>query len=101
MASFNTATFSYREGSPYNGNDYANFESMGGAYLLLYQVMIEANWSETTFDMAYKFNNLLKSVSYFDSFHIIIVLVLISVIKGIVWDVFSTVDSEFNKLNEA
>ncbi|EGR34851.1 hypothetical protein IMG5_000790 [Ichthyophthirius multifiliis] len=89
---FNTKLNSYRLNSPYDQNNYIDFNNFGNAMLILFQVMIEANWGSFVYDYAYKFDNFTLSVFYFDSFHMIIQLVLISLIKGIVWEVFTVVD---------
>ncbi len=36
MESFNTDTFPYKEGSPYDMNSYTNFNSFGNALLILF-----------------------------------------------------------------
>ena len=55
--------------------------------------MIEAEWSQYTYDYAYKFGNFAKAACFFDGFHMIIQLILISLIKGIIWEVFTVVDT--------
>ena len=36
MDNFNTKTFPYTDGSPYNSNDYTDFTSIGNAMLILF-----------------------------------------------------------------
>ena len=94
IENFNTETFDHDESSPYEPEqNYADFTSFMGAQLILFQVMIEAEWSNYTYDYAYKFNDLWSSAIYFDVFHMIVQLILLSLIKGIVWEVFTVVET--------
>lgn len=42
--------------------------------------------------MAYKFDNFYFAMFYFDIFHLIIQLILISLVKGMVWEIFTVVE---------
>lgn len=53
--------------------------------------MIEGSWTPYIYDYAYKFNNLTQSALYFISWDIIMSLILLSLIKGIVLEVFTVV----------
>lgn len=55
--------------------------------------MVEANWSAFTYDYAFKIDDFYASAFYFNSFHMIIQLILLSLMRGIVWEVFSVVES--------
>lgn len=97
MSVFNTKTHSYKEGSPYQSYEGNTFESMAHAWLVLFQTMLEQGWINLIYDFAYKFGSLPRSVFYFGSFHIVTQLIVLSIIKGIVWDIFTVIDSAFNE----
>ena len=48
------------------------------------------------YDYGYKFN-FTGSIIYFFSFHMITILFLLALIKGLVWDIFRVVDEHFDK----
>ena len=50
----------------------------------------------------FKFNCIFVGMLYFHSFHLLSIMILASLFKGIIWEIFSVVDSEQDKLiNEA
>lgn len=79
---FNSHDYEIKEGSPYDVHYLNQFNDFGKAMLTLLQIMIEQNWVNISYDIAFKFNNYTGSVLYFVSFHIIIALILGSLIKG-------------------
>lgn len=99
---FNTNTFQFRPNSPYEDitNNYTDFTSFGNACLVLFQVTIEAEWSNFTYDYAYKFQDFLTACLYFNGFHLIVQVILLSLIKGIVWEVFTVVEKNSKKNQE-
>ena len=104
MFLYNTETNNFIEPDKYEVYKYANFNSLGGAYLLLFQVMVEANWTNIVWGYAYKSQNYPIAIFYFVSWYILISLILLSLIKGIVWEVFIIVDvsqKEFEKMEDA
>ena len=72
MKLFNTEKNDFRKDSPYDENSYTDFNSFGNTMLILFQVMIEANWGNYVYDYAYKFDDFPLSMFYFDTFHLII-----------------------------
>ncbi|EGR32179.1 hypothetical protein IMG5_093030 [Ichthyophthirius multifiliis] len=71
--------------------NYADFNSFLGSMLVLLQVCTAAGWSNIVFDYGYKFDSLLNSILFFNSFHFIAVFML-SLIGGIIWEVFTVVE---------
>ncbi len=55
--------------------------------------MIEAEWSIYIYDYSYKFQDFWGAALFFDVFHMIVQLILLSLIKGIVWEVFTVVET--------
>ena len=55
MEIFNTKTFEHLADSPYATDSFVTFNTFYGAIMILFQVMVEANWSAFTDDYAYKF----------------------------------------------
>ncbi len=65
------------------GMDYANFNSVELAFLQLFQVMTESSWNALIYEYKVKFKANLTLVSmYFISFHLIMNLILLSLLKG-------------------
>jgi hypothetical protein len=61
------------------------------------QVLTEAGWSSVAFDVASRIPNYFGLVmSLFASFHVVIVLILATLIKGIVLSTFLTVSSQYD-----
>ncbi|EGR34811.1 hypothetical protein IMG5_001520 [Ichthyophthirius multifiliis] len=100
MEIFNIRTFSYKKNSPYQENILGDFTSFKNSLLILFQIMIESNWSLCTYDYAYKFGNFLLSMFFFNTFEMFISLILLSLIKGVVWEVFRVVDQELKEKNQ-
>ena len=86
--------------SPYleTTQKYEDFNSFYGAEVLLFQVLLEAEWDGLIFHYAYIFNDVWKSALFFITFHLIISLILLSLIRGIVWEIFIVVDQESGTL---
>jgi hypothetical protein len=64
----------------------------------LVQVLTEAGWSSVAFDYAKKNDSNFSLIMMFFVFcHVIIVIVLASVLKGIIWFVFITVSQLFDE----
>lgn len=78
---FNTNTNQFVEGSPYE-LEYADFNSFSGSWFLLFNVIVESAWANLIYDNAYKFNNFYGSLLFFISFHIMVTIICISIIKG-------------------
>ena len=73
-------------------DEFSNFRDFISTQTYLVQVLTEAGWSAVAFDYAKKNDsNFVGIMLYFVMCHIIIVIVLASVLKGIIWFVFITV----------
>jgi len=68
---------------------YTNFDSLGYAFLSLFHIIGGATWSFFLSDYAWRFDSLLKASLYFNSFFIIANRVIISLLTGLVWEVFA------------
>jgi len=68
---------------------YTNFDSLGYAFLSLFHIIGGATWSFFLSDYAWRFDSLLKAGLYFNSFFIIANRVIISLLTGLVWEVFA------------
>ncbi|KAL4476164.1 hypothetical protein ABPG74_009897 [Tetrahymena malaccensis] len=75
----------------FNDCQYVNFNSFGGACMILIQVCVGAGWGNIVFDFGKKFQDLTTSALYFNTFHFLSVFVL-SLIGGLVWEVFDVVE---------
>jgi len=78
-------------GEYFNSCEYTNFNTFGGAVLILLQVCVGSGWGYLQFDYSKKYDIMLLSSFYFNSFHFLSVFVL-SLIGGLVWEVFDVVE---------
>ncbi|KAL4467991.1 hypothetical protein ABPG72_015861 [Tetrahymena utriculariae] len=97
LDNFNTNTFRYNENSPYDQN-YVDFNNFHGAMLIFFQIMVEANWSSYIYDIAYKFDIPIEANILFISYDFIQNFILLSLVKGIVWEVFTVVNQELKQI---
>jgi hypothetical protein len=78
---------------PYGISD---FYSYGDAILELAHIMIANGWAEVMVNYAERFHNDTVTEIFFISFHAIVNIVLLSLLSGLVWEVFSFVDKTSN-----
>ena len=76
---------------------FSNFSYFIGSQLVFVQVLVEAGWSAIAYDHAYRYGYFGLVMIYFVFCHLIIVIVLSSLLKGLAWEVYSTVHEEFNE----
>lgn len=69
---FNTVTQAYIADGEYQEYSYADFDSFTGGLLILFQVMIEANWPDIVYDYGNKFQSLSRSVFFFSCWYLVI-----------------------------
>ena len=55
------------------------------------QIFIEAGWPGIAYDHAYRYGSFAATMLFFVVCHIIIVIVLTSLLKGLAWEVYFTV----------
>ena len=97
MEIFNSK-FAVRSGeSPYFEFTYADFDSLGGALLILFQVIVQAGWGELLYDWAWRFDDLTKSSLYFNTFSSVTNYVIISLLTGLIWEVFTYMEKQFEQ----
>lgn len=60
--------------------------------------MIEAGWSPIVFDYAERYDSFGEVVIFFVSIHICIVIILVSLMKGMVADFFETIYNKYEEL---
>jgi hypothetical protein len=85
-------------GSPaYNQyQQFANFKSLAKAMEYMVQVLTEAGWSSVAFDHCWRAPQYFTYIMlYFCLLHITIVYMIATLIKGIFWEVFFTVNTIF------
>ncbi|KAL4460356.1 hypothetical protein ABPG74_000107 [Tetrahymena malaccensis] len=91
-------------GNPYDQSNFADFNSIQNALLVLFQVVSESKWSDFLYGYGYQ-TNLALSAAYFVSYHMFSIFFFMSLVKGVIWDVFNVVESylkeqEFDELAE-
>lgn len=79
-----------------NYYQFSNFKSFFGATYIMVQVMTEAGWSQVAYDHSWRAPQYFAYVMlYFCLMHITIVYMVATMIKGIFWEVYFTVDTIF------
>lgn len=74
------------EDSPYKVyNEFSNFDTFIYSQFILVQVLVEAGWSFVAYDHAFKFGHYGLVMLFFVICHILIVIILSSLLKGITW----------------
>lgn len=90
--------FSFETNTVRRDSDFAkslgNFDTYGESLLLLLLVITENGWSEIIYDYSYSFEQDFFIAAFFISFHLIVKIVLISLLTGLIWEIF-TIISEF------
>jgi len=85
-------------GNPAYNNyiQYATFETFLQAHYIMVQVLTEAGWSQVAFDHAWRNAQYFSYAMLFFMFmHLSIVYIIATLIKGIFWEIFFTVDKIF------
>lgn len=82
-----------------------DFYTYGDGIMELAHMMIANGWGELMLNYCDRFNTSGVGLAYFLSFHAIVTIVLLGLLSGLVWEVFSFVDKTSNvegqKQNEA
>lgn len=55
------------------------------------QILLEGGWSTLAFDHAYRYGSPILCISYFVLCHLTIVFLIVSIIKGVIWEIYDTV----------
>jgi hypothetical protein len=88
--------FGVESTSPYAIYDnYSSFRNLVQAHLICVQVMIEAGWSPIVYDYADRYQSFGEVVIFFVCIHICIVIILVSLMKGMVADFYETIYNKY------
>jgi hypothetical protein len=71
------------------GERYSGFDDIGSALLTLFHIINEATWTDVEFDYIQRFGGLAKVSYFFNSYHALANLVVISLLTGLIWEVFT------------
>lgn len=88
------------EGNPaYNQyQQFSNFKTFIHAQYIMVQVLTEAGWSQIAFDHGSRVpNNFSYIMLFFCFLHITIVYIVATLIKGVFWEVFFTVNTIYSE----
>ncbi|EAR99094.2 cation channel family transporter (macronuclear) [Tetrahymena thermophila SB210] len=91
-------------GNPYDKSNYTDFNSIQNALLVLFQVVAESKWTDFLYGYGYQ-TSLPLSAAYFVTYHMFSIFFFMSLIKGVIWDVFNVVETylkeqEYDELAE-
>lgn len=75
--------------------EYAQLNSIWGQMLLQLQILTGTGWTYMLYEGVESTGSLFWSMLYFILFHLLVQIVLSSLIKGLIWDMFSIVDKEY------
>lgn len=62
-------------------------------------VVTENGWSNIIYDFADKFNSMFASAMFFDSFYLLVKFIILSLLTGLVWEIFTIISSNISKSN--
>lgn len=79
-----------------------NFDSYGSALFLMLLTITENGWSTVIFDIGYKFDAYSSSAIFFISFRMIVQMVFITLLIGLIHEIFKIVSQliEYREINE-
>ena len=84
--------------SIYSGyDDYSNFRSFYGSQFIFVMVLVEAGWSQVAYSHAQQYGYYAITMLFFVLCHIIIVIILSSLLKGLIWGIYETVHEELDE----
>jgi two pore calcium channel protein 3 len=81
-------------------DDYSDFSTVFLGQMTLLQVITNSGWHLLTLSYAKKFDAFWAACLFFNSFHMITVLIGLSLLKGLIWEVFIIVDVNVNNEHE-
>lgn len=81
--------------SPYSVyNEFSNFKTLLGTQFIFVQVLTEAGWSLVAYDHALRYGTFALTMLFFVISHELIVIILTSLLKGITWEVYNSIELE-------
>lgn len=87
--------------SPYNAySEFSNFKTLLGTQFIFVQVLCEAGWSTVAADYAYRYGAYGATMIFFVICHQIIVIILTSLMKGVTWEVYNTINGEHEDIKK-
>ncbi|CAD8182723.1 unnamed protein product [Paramecium octaurelia] len=78
---------------------YADFKSFAGAYLMMLQFFIAAEWNQVVFELTYDTGNMFSAMVFIGSFEFLSIF-LLALISGLVWEVFTIVSLSIKQEDE-
>lgn len=77
-------------------NDFTSFNTLQGALLALFQVVTQSRWVDYVYGYGYQFS-LELSMFYFCFYHMFSILFFMSLLQGVIWEVFGVVEEYFRQ----
>lgn len=60
-------------------------------------IITENGWSNIIYDYADKFNSIFASSMFFNSFYLLVKYIILSLLTGLVWEIFTIINSNIGK----
>lgn len=60
------------------------------------QYLVESGWADIMYDHIYRYGKPVLSILYFFTCHLAMVFVMVSLLQGVVWDIYDTVHNDLN-----
>lgn len=85
--------------SPYSKySELANFENFLSSQFFMVQLMVEGGWSSVAVDYAHRYHSAYVLVLVlFVACHFAIVLIISSLIKGVIWDIYQEIEQQYTR----
>ena len=79
--------------SEFESSIYAEFNNIGAAMIGLFQITTQSSWHAVVLHYAENYN-FTGALFYFMTFHMIVVLILLNLTSGLIWEVFTIVNEQ-------
>jgi Ion transport protein len=74
-----------------------SFTSYDKAMITMLLIVTENGWSNIIYDYADKFDSIFKSAMFFNSFYLLVKFIILSLLTGLVWEIFTIISSNIGK----
>lgn len=75
----------------------SDFTTYENALIKMLMVVTENGWSNIIYDYAAKFQSFTKSMMFFHSFYLLVKYIILSLLTGLVWEIFTIISNNLGK----
>jgi hypothetical protein len=93
---FNFDQVNYRPVTTYE-TSISDFTSYENALIKMLMVVTENGWSNIIYDYAEKFESMINSMMFYHSFYLLVKYIILSLLTGLVWEIFTIINNNLSK----